>query len=326
MGLSWIRSLSEKLTQTMNEPTQNSPAADPAPSEIFPSPMAAAMLSLAGLFASSFVASLALASGLVDPSSLMAAMGIGYALGLGGVATLATRRVPEPQNLRLGLQGFSPTILGAMICLLPVVLLVSEIDNYWKIIMPITPEFQELRQELEALMNPNSAYALAETATVALGIVPIVEGFFFFGLVMQGLVARLGRGRGLLLTAVLYSLVHFPASGAPGDTLVPLTSWLVLGGLMGLARLASGSILPSILLASLFSAIHLAADWGAESFPIPGFKAPGAHTSSFLLLIALSSVALGVRQLWQEALTQPIEIPIPKGFKGNEPDDEGFFF
>ncbi len=310
----------------MNEPTRNSSAADETPSEIFPSPMTAVMLSLAGLFASSFVASLALASGLIDPSSLMAAMGIGYALGLGGVATLASQRVAQPHNLRLGLQGFSPALLGALLCLLPVVLLVSEIDNYWKIIIPVTPEFQELRQELESLMNPESPYALAETATVALGIVPIVEGFFFFGLIMQGLVARLGRGRGLLITAVLYSLVHFPASGAPGDTLVPLTSWLILGALMGLARLASGSILPPILLASAFSAIHLAADWGAESLSIPGFNAPGEHTSGFLLLAALSSVALGVRQLWQEALTQPTEIPIPKEPPPAEEDDDGFFF
>lgn len=310
----------------MNEPTRNSRAAGKTPAEIFPSPMAAVMLSLAGLFASSFVASLALASGLVDPSSLMAAMGIGYALGLGGVATLASQRVAQPHGLRLGLQGFSPALLGALLCLLPVVLLVSEIDNYWKIIMPITPEFQELRQELESLMSPGSPYALAETATVALGIVPIVEGFFFFGLIIQGLVARLGRGRGLLLTAVLYSLVHFPASGAPGDTLVPLTSWLVIGALMGLARLASGSILPPILMASAFSAIHLVADWGAESLPIPGFNAPGEHTSGFLLLGALSSVALGVRQLWQEALTQPIEIPIPKESPAVEEDDDGFFF
>ena len=302
------------------------PKPPPDPDEIFPGPFAAFMLSLAGLFAASFVASLTLAAGLIEPTSLMAAMGVGYALGLGGIATLASQRIAQPHNLRLGLQGFAPALIGALFCLLPVVFLVSEIDNYWKIIMPVTPEFEELREEMVALMNPESSFAVAETATVALGIVPIVEGFFFFGVIMQGLVGRLGRLRGLFLTAVLYSLVHFPASGAPGDTLVPLTTWLILGGLMGLARLASGSILPPILLAAAFSAIHLVADLGRESIPIPGFNAPGAHTSGWILLMAAVSVGLGVKQLWHEALKRPVLIPIPREEPRVEEEDDGFFF
>lgn len=290
--------------------------------------MAAVMLSLAGLFASSFIASLALASGLVGDTSIMAAMGIGNALGLGGVATLAAQRIPQPHSERLGLQGFSPALLGALLCLLPVLFLVSEIDNYWKGLVPASPEFEALREEMKALMDSDSPFALAQTSIVALGIVPIVEGFFFFGVILQGLAARLGRVRGLLLTAVLYSLVHFPASGAPGDTLVPLTTWLTLGGLMGLARLASGSILPVILLASAFSALHLAADLGRETMPIPGFNAPGEHTSWLILFPAILSVWLGVRQLWDEALKRPVIIPIPKPAPSDdrEEEDSGFFF
>ena len=307
---------------------QDAPPPVQSPEEIFPSPMAAAMLSLAGLFASSFIASLALASGLVGETSIMAAMGIGSALGLGGVASLAAQRTPQPHAERLGLQGFSPNLLSALLCLLPVIFLVSEIDNYWKGLMPASPEFDALREELKALMSSDSPFALAQTSIVALGIVPVVEGFFFFGVILQGLVARMGRLRGLLLTAVLYSLVHFPASGAPGDSVVPLTTWLTLGGLMGLARLASGSILPVILLASAFSALHLAADLWREAMPIAGFNAPGDHTSWLILLPALISVWLGVRQLWQEALTRPVMIPIPKPVPGDdhEEDDSGFFF
>ena len=311
----------------MNRPAAQEQADDLTP-DIFPGPMAAVVLSLAGLFAASFVASLALASSLLVPSSLMGAMGVGYAIGLGGVAALAARRVPEPHSLRLGLQGFAPGLLGALICLLPVLIVVSEIDNYWKLIMPIRPEFQQLREEMETLMQGDSPFALAETATVALGIVPIVEGFLFFGVILQGLVARMGRVRGLLVTAVLYSLVHFPASGAPGDSLVPLTTWLILGGLMGLARLASGSILAPIGLAAAFSAIHLAADHGREAFPIPGFNAPGEHTPELILLVSVASVALGVKQLWAEALKQPTAIPIPAAPapQADDEEDSGFFF
>ena len=294
--------------------------------EIFPSPMAAVLLSIGGLFAVWFVASLVLSTGLLQESSLMAAMGVGYALGLGAVATLAAKQVPEPHAPRLGLQGFSPALIGALVCLLPVLLLVSEIDNYWKLLMPASPEVEALRRELENLIRRDSPFALAQTSIVALGIVPIVEGFFFFGVILQGLVARLGRGRGLFLTAALYSLVHFPASGAPGDTLVPFTTWLTLGALMGLGRLASGSILPPIALGAGFAALHLAADLGRQAVPIPGFNAPGEHTSGFILLAAGASVALGTWQLWQVALTRPTAIPISKTRHAeDEEDDDGFF-
>lgn len=296
------------------------------PHESFPSPMGAVLLSIAGLFAVWFVASLVLSTGLLEESSMMAAMGVGYALGLGAIATLAAKRVPEPHAARLGLQGFPPALIGALICLLPVLFLVSEVDNYWKLLIPASPEIEELRQELETLMRRDSPFALAQTSIVALGIVPIVEGFFFFGVILQGLVARLGRGRGLFLTAVLYSLVHFPASGAPGDTLVPFTTWLTLGALMGLGRLASGSILPPIALGAGFAALHLAADLGREAVPIPGFNAPGEHTSGFILLAAAASVALGTWQLWQVALTQPTTIPIPKKQYADDEEDGGGFF
>jgi membrane protease YdiL (CAAX protease family) len=291
--------------------------------EHFPGPMAAFGLALAGLLSSSLVASIAMSLGFSGKSSLMAAMGIGYGIGLGGVATLAAQRVPEPQMQRMGLQNFSPTLMSSLLCMLPLLILISELDNWWKLTLPVSPEFEEVREQMKALFNLNSPYAMIQTAIVALGIIPVVEGFFFFGVILQGVVGRLGRGRGLLVVAILYSLVHFPASGTPGNALIPLTTWLAVGGALGLVRLASGSILPAILLSSGYSAIHLIADVGRESFPIPGFNAPGDHTPLWILLPSAALVWVGAKQLWTEALRQPMQIPIPEQ---KDDLDEGFHF
>ena len=132
-----------------------------------------------------------------------------------------------------------PKLVWPLLALLPVVILISELDNWTRLIVPPSPEVAELRAQLEELARIDSVYAALQTVIVAVGINPVVEGFLFFGVMLQGLVAHLGRTRGALLTAILYSLVHFPASGAPGDAIVPLASALITGMLLCLARLAT---------------------------------------------------------------------------------------
>ncbi len=72
------------------------PKPPPDPDEIFPGPFAAFMLPLAGLFAAPSVAAAPLAAGVIEPTSLMAAMGVGYALGLGGIDPGEPTNPPAP--------------------------------------------------------------------------------------------------------------------------------------------------------------------------------------------------------------------------------------
>lgn len=60
----------------------------------------------------------------------LAADGIGTALGIGGVATLAARRVAEPQAARIGLVPLPLRAWPMILCLVPAVLLASELDNF----------------------------------------------------------------------------------------------------------------------------------------------------------------------------------------------------
>ena len=278
--------------------------------EMFPGPLAGSMLALTGLFLSSLIASIVAGTGIAGNSPLMVSMGIGYALGLGGIATLAARAVPPPHEVRLGLQNFDSNLIPAFLALLPCVFLISEFNLYLEWVLPPSPEFIELRQEMEALLKAESTFATLETVVVAVGIIPIVEGFFFFGVLQQGVVARMGRIQGMLLITVLYSMVHFPASGAPGDSVVPLPTWLIVGALLSLIRLASGSILPVILVSSAFSMIHLAAQEEDPIFSMPAFNAPGTEIPSLVFWPSLMVVVWGISTLWKQAQQRPVEIPI----------------
>lgn len=60
----------------------------------------------------------------------LAADGIGTALGIGGVATLAARRVAEPQAARIGLVPLPLRAWPMILCLVPAVLIASELDNF----------------------------------------------------------------------------------------------------------------------------------------------------------------------------------------------------
>ena len=73
---------------------------------IFPGPLAALALTFAAVFSTAIVVTI------VGDMPFIAAVGIGQAIGLGGVATLAARRVPEPQAERLGLCGFDRSSCG----------------------------------------------------------------------------------------------------------------------------------------------------------------------------------------------------------------------
>jgi len=262
-------------------PRQGSPA-------FFPGPLSAFLITVAAVFA------LALVAAIFSSLPLVTALGLGKALGLGGVATLAARRVPAPQGERLGLRGFSPRQLLALLCLLPVVIVLSEVDNQLRDVVPAVEPMPEVAAMAAELKLVDSLLTVIQLAIVEAGITPIVEGFLFFGVLLQGLVSHLGRLRGLLLTGLLFSLVHLPPTAAPGQAISPVLAAFVSGLLFGLARLSTGSILAPMGVSAFMSAAGITALALADDFRIPGFNETGGHTPAALWLPCLASVVLGV--------------------------------
>lgn len=94
------------------------------PNEPYPNIRSALMLTLLAVLAAGFTGIAFIDFG------LLAAVGIGQAIGVGAVATLGAQRVSEPQAQRLGLRGLDLEAIPMILCLVPAVLLASELDNF----------------------------------------------------------------------------------------------------------------------------------------------------------------------------------------------------
>lgn len=261
----------------------NAPADPP-----LPSPVGAAMLTLLAFTIALFAWLLLLEVGTA------LSLAVGLCLGYGGVGTLAARSVPAPAELRLGLRGFPPRFLAAILLVLPAIVLASELDNW------VRPLFPELPIP-EAAREAPADEVVARLATLELVITlvllrPVLEEFFFRGVVQQGLVASLGPVAGVVQTALLGGL----ASGGLGLPFGPDRAASLgvqaafLGLLLGLLRHTSGSLLAPLLAAVGMSAsgVFFAAAL-AERVPIPGFNAGGDHTPPWILAACAAAVALG---------------------------------
>jgi membrane protease YdiL (CAAX protease family) len=274
----------------------------------FPNPSLAFTLAATALFVSTLLVPL-LAEGRV------AGIALGVVLGLGGVGVLAARAVPEPSAPRLGLAPFPLSAIAPVALLLPAALLVSEVDNWIRIAFAA--------KQAETLGVPT--VRPLETLALAVLLTPVLEEFFFRGVLLQGCVSALGRLRAVLYVAALQivlvpSFVIMDLLGAK----TPLTALLVsqgtgallLGIVLGIVRLATGSLLPCIVLSAGITALGVAAEAMPDRIAIPGYNALGATTPLAVLIPAAASVAAGVwlllRQLERAPELPPIPPPAPE--------------
>jgi membrane protease YdiL (CAAX protease family) len=311
----------------------------------YPDPRTAFLLTVATFVASGFIGILFLGLGAV------AAIGIGQALAVGTIATLSAKRVREPHAERMGLRSFDPRALPMVLCLVPAILLASELDNYatdWSPVdveagleteesanSPTDPSANPFDEEsgdgwagieddgastragtegeggtepspeevaLEELrVDLDDPWVLAQAFVISVGITPVVEEFFFRGVLQQSLVARLGLARGVGFVALLYTLPHLPAVATLPRFLAGIVSAFGIGYLLGLVRVATGSILGSIILASLSAGVGILSFAVRESLPLPGMNVEGTHLPITVTLASIVILAWAVRAVYEEA-------------------------
>ena len=279
--------------------------------EPFPSPSQAFTLAASALFL------VLLASGSV------VGVALGSALGFGGIGYLAARRVPEPAAQRLGLVPLPRSAIAPVLLLAPLVLLVSEGDNWIRAAFAAPPS-----EQLGV-----ASWPAPEAIVLGVLLSPVLEEFFFRSVLLQGCASALGRWRALfyvaalqiLLAPLLAALDSFSEKPSPALIASHALSVFTLGAAFGLLRLASGSVLPGMLLNGLVAALGVFAGALAELVPIPGFNAPGDATPLGYLAPALLSVALGVRLLAQQLALQPPLPPIPPP-QPRDDDEPGALF
>lgn len=283
---------------------------------IYPDVRGAFMLTLLATLSAALVGVLLIELG------TLAAVGVGQAVGMGGIATMAARRVPEPQAERIGLRGFELRALVPVLCLVPLVLVVSEIDNIATAWIGIgdsrvgadaiaglegpaevagTDEAGELDEMMGPLIDPGDAWSLLQGFVVLAGIAPVVEEFLFRGVLQQGVIARLGLVRGIMVVALLWTLLR----PAPFDHwlrfLATALASLGLGFALGIVRVATGSILASMLLSSLWSLIALGALALQGHVELPGLNVEGTHLPLLLLLASVLASGWGGWMLYRVA-------------------------
>jgi membrane protease YdiL (CAAX protease family) len=275
------------------------------PAPIYPTPLAAVGLTVLGLATALFVVTLLLP--VVTP---LTSLGIGIAIGFGGVGSLAARRVAPPQEARLGLCGFPWRHLLPLLLLLPVTILSSELDNVIRAWLP-APDQAEIAQRLAERLTGGGALGWVESVIVALGIAPVVEEFFFRGVLLQGLVANSGVLPAIGASALLFGLGHGTLGASPGAFLSAIAGATLYGVVLAWVRLGTGSLLAAMLLHGGINALGLLGLRLAESFPIAGYNAPGAHTPLPIVAGAVVSVALGLWLLAGAALSPRALPPAP---------------
>ena len=254
------------------------------------------------------------------------ALGLSAAVGLGVVGSLVARRVPEPTEVRLGLVGFRPIVLPMLLLVVPAVILSSEIDNVVAVWIdrpvPVTEAAASDSLDPEAALDPDSPMLDPEAGVLAfeaetLGdsdepeidplahlewtlfavlLRPLLEEFFFRGLVFQGVAHFQGVRAAVFASAALFALWRMGLGLLMGPFgAASLASQAMFeGSILGVLRAATGSIGPAILLHAAMQAAGVLAGVYEDSLPIPGFNAGGEHTPATWIFACTISVVLGL--------------------------------
>ncbi len=270
------------------------------PPRPFPTPLNAALLTMMGVFFTSGIAIM-----MSEWTTPTAAVGIAAVLGLGGAGLLGATNIPPPHAERVGLRGLRAQQLLPLLLLLPIALIASEVDNVIGLIFP-APDAQLVVQETLDKLPTDTRLSVLETLIVAVGLVPVVEEWFFRGVVQQGLVASMGAAGGIFVTALFFALGH-GAGLSPQAWGALVAQTLVLGITFGYARHRTGSLLAPILLHIGVNGMGVVAMAAPLLIAVPGYNAAGAHTPLLVLLPAIVSVAVGAWFLSKEVVP---EIPV----------------
>jgi membrane protease YdiL (CAAX protease family) len=277
--------------------------------DAIPTPLGAASLTLFAWAITLF------GTGLASDADGALAVAIGLCLGFGGVGTMAARSVPPPSDLRIGLHGFPTRFLVPILLMAPAIFLASEIDNWMPAFLPPIPEpaADTLPQDPEV-----AQLATLEAMITLVLLRPVLEEFFFRGVIQQGLVAHLGAIGGVLQTALLTGVA---GAGlflviAPNVAASAGVQAAFLAILYGVLRHASGSLLASITAAVGYGLISLAL---TQLVQIPGFNSgEDAHVPIGILLASAVSVAAGAWLTLAWRIDRPEPSPGADSFEGDD--------
>lgn len=195
---------------------------------------------------------------------------------------LCAMRLGSPPSLALGLVPGGALGWVACLFLLPSILLASELDNLFRVWLPLPEPSGEAQ-------GAAGVRATIELVLVSVGLLPLANELLLRGAMQPALVLRLGAGRGIWLTAALSAIVASSALMNPWALPNAFATALVMGAL----RHGSGSLWPPIALHVLFGAMAVLGTYGV--FGIPGFDDTSQpHTPLGWLIAASIPTGIGL--------------------------------
>ena len=216
----------------------------------------------------------------------LASRALAIVLGIGSIGALAASHVPAPHSERIGLRGIDSRSAFAIALLVPAAFLSSEIDNWARALLGAPPGFSEV------VATPRPSALWLQTLVVFVGIEPLIEEWFFRGVLQQGSRERLGTGAAVAWCALLFAFYSaLGRAGSSAEAAAVGAQSFALGLAFGYLRIVTGSLLAPVL---LHSAINTLAVVGSSLFPIAGFTGAGDHTNPLILLAAALSCSAGV--------------------------------
>ncbi len=136
-------------------------------------------------------------------------------------------------------------------------------------------------------------------AVLGLGLAPALgEEFLFRGLLLRGLVGKLGAMGALLVSALFFGLVHFDPVHSVAATLIGLY--------LGVAFLRTGSLLPGIICHAINNVIAvISSAFISQSAPLPHWQLPLGCAA--LVLGLVSTLRISPHSFYREDPCKPIK-------------------
>lgn len=127
--------------------------------------------------------------------------------------------------------------------------LLSLLQPIEEVLMKLVPMPRFLESTFETIGNPNDFLG---SILLAVLVAPAVEEILFRGLILQGFVRNYGTVHGLMLSSLLFGIVHLnPYQFVAG---------FILGLFIGLLFIKTGSILPGLLVHGFYNGALIGAN------------------------------------------------------------------
>jgi membrane protease YdiL (CAAX protease family) len=196
----------------------------------------------------------------LDQSQIMiVGIAVGEAVACAATLALGAVLARAPMSEIVPLRAFSPlVVVPIVVAAVGLSIVVSELDNLLRAVMPMPAFLAEMLQDL----GRGGLAAMIAVVVVA----PLTEEALFRGLILRGLAARYGGFMGVVISAVLFAVMHInPYQFGAG---------LVTGFFLGWLFLRTGSLWPCILLHAAFNGHLMLLPWLRDlGLHVPGYTA-----------------------------------------------------